>query len=242
MSKTQYLHGRHSIEEALSSGKPIQRVWFKKGRAAKERSLITKLSSLQVPFSEVPLQAFRKTGARAEDAMAAETAPVEYHRCSEMVQQLFEQGITPRIAVLDGITDVRNFGAIARSALAFGFHTLVIPAHKSAMVTADALKTSAGALNHIPVCRELNFKKSIQDLAWQGLTLTACTEKVQKQLYDTDLTGPSAIVLGSEEQGISKEIRALCHQEAQIPLTGPLNSLNVSVAAGIAFYEVTRQG
>ncbi len=242
MSKNPYIiKGRHSIEEAFEAGKPLQKVYIKKGRSERDGRLISRLREMQVPISEIPPQAFRKLGADAADGMVAETAPVEYFRSGEVVQRLFEEGKTPRLVVLDGITDVRNFGAIARSALGFGFHALVIPGHETALVTADSLKTSAGALHHIPVCREMHFIKAVEELALLGITLTACTEKAGKLLQDTDLTGPCALILGSEEKGISKEVRTLCHHEARIPMTGPVGSLNVSVAAGVSFYEVVRQ-
>jgi 23S rRNA (guanosine2251-2'-O)-methyltransferase len=142
---------------------------------------------------------------------------------------------------LDRITDVRNFGAIARSAYCAGVHTIVIPDQGSVQVSEDAIKTSAGALHHLPICREKNMKTVMELLNQSGLVTVACSEKGKGMIHQLDLTVPVAIVLGNEETGISEDILKRCSEWARIPLDAGVQSLNVSVAAGIVAYEVVRQ-
>ncbi|RYF80874.1 MAG: RNA methyltransferase, partial [Chitinophagaceae bacterium] len=145
--------------------------------------------------------------------------------------------------ILDRITDVRNFGAIARSAACLGAHALVIPSRGGAQINGDAIKTSAGALHTLPVCREPNLKQTLRYLQGSGVQIVACTEKTETDIYasTTDFSGPTAILMGSEEDGISPEYLKAADVKVRIPITGPISSLNVSVAAGIVLYEVTRQ-
>ena len=157
-----------------------------------------------------------------------------------MLPQIFEDGEMPLIALLDGITDVRNFGAVARSAECFGVHAIVAPAQGSAMVNAEAVKASAGALHKMQVCREINFMRSIEYIKSSGLQLVACTEKADMPISEVDFNLPTAIVMGSEGVGIGPELLAQCDIKAKIPMTGDIQSLNVSVAAGIIFYEAMK--
>ena len=154
---------------------------------------------------------------------------------------LYEEGENPLILVLDRITDVRNFGAIARTAECAGVDTILIPEQNSAAINADAIKTSAGALYKIIVCRTWNLKLSLQFMKDSGIQLIACTEKTQDNMHKLDYTPPTAIIMGSEENGVSPEFLKMCDVKARIPMIGEISSLNVSVATGVILYEAIRQ-
>jgi 23S rRNA (guanosine2251-2'-O)-methyltransferase len=154
---------------------------------------------------------------------------------------IFEKGEDPLLLVLDGISDVRNFGAIVRSAECLGAHAVIIPEKGSARITSDAIKTSAGALHTLPVCREKSILRAAEYLKESGIRVISATEKAEKEARSADFKGPLAIILGSEEKGISRELLSLSDQEIRIPLKGNISSLNVSVAAGILLYEAVRQ-
>jgi len=154
---------------------------------------------------------------------------------------IFEKGQDPLVIVLDGVSDVRNFGAIVRSAECFGAHAIVIPEKGSARITADAVKTSSGALNSFPVCREKSILRAVQYLKESGLKVICADESSGNAVAEVHLTGPSALILGSEDKGISRELSALADTAVRIPITGTIPSLNVSVAAGVFLYEINRQ-
>jgi 23S rRNA (guanosine2251-2'-O)-methyltransferase len=168
---------------------------------------------------------------------------ITYAPLDNIVTGIFESGQTPLLLILDRITDVRNFGAIARNAECLGVHAIVIPSRGSAQVNGDALKTSAGALNLVPVCREPNLKDTIRYLQDSGIQIVACTEKAEQGVQEgkVDFTGPTAILMGSEEDGISPEYLKKADAQVKIPLVGQIGSLNVSVATGIVLYEAMRQ-
>ena len=168
-------------------------------------------------------------------------AAVTYYRVEDLVPQLFDEGENPFIVVLDGVTDVRNFGAVARTCDCAGVSAIVIPDRESVSVNADAVKTSAGALNYLPVCREHNLVSAIKLLRDSGFKIVGTSDKNATPYTDADYTGPVAIVLGAEDKGISPEIMKLCDTRVLIPEFGHINSLNVSVAGGIMIYEVVRQ-
>jgi 23S rRNA (guanosine2251-2'-O)-methyltransferase len=154
---------------------------------------------------------------------------------------VYEQGKVPLLLMLDRITDVRNFGAIARTAECAGAQALVVPAKGGAEINSDAMKTSSGALNFLPVCREASLLDTVQYLQESGIQVVACTEKTEQSIYQIDFSIPTALVMGSEEDGISNELLRKCDQLARIPLAGQIGSLNVSVATGVALYEAIRQ-
>lgn len=164
-----------------------------------------------------------------------------YYRLDQIVPELFDRGATPLIMLLDGVTDTRNFGAIARTAECAGVDTIVIPERGSATVTPDAVKTSAGALLHIPVCRERSLADAVRYLKQCGIRVIGASEKSGKQFTDEDMTVPTAIVMGAEDTGLSAEVSRLCDSLAGIPIIGHIASLNVSVAAGVMIYEAVRQ-
>ncbi|HEY4198236.1 MAG TPA: 23S rRNA (guanosine(2251)-2'-O)-methyltransferase RlmB, partial [Mucilaginibacter sp.] len=164
-----------------------------------------------------------------------------YQKIENIIPEVFEKGEVPLILVLDSITDVRNMGAIARTAECAGVHAIVIPAKGSAQINPDAIKTSAGALYKIPVCRHDNFMQTIRFLQESGLQLVCCTEKTKEDIYAPDYTAPTAIIMGSEEDGIRNEVIRIADHLAKIPMFGEIESLNVSVSTGVILYEAIRQ-
>jgi len=189
----------------------------------------------------VPTEKLDRITAGNHQGVIAYVAPIEYAVIETLVEEKLEKGEKPLVLVLDRITDVRNFGAIARTAECQGVDAILIPSKGSALVSADAVKTSAGALNRIPVCKTDDLKNTLFYLQQCGLRIVACTEKSKIPLYEVNLRGPVAIILGSEENGITSDLLNLSDIKARIPLRGEIASLNVGVAAGMILYEKTRQ-
>ena len=238
----QKIYGIHPVREAVDEGIPINKVYIQKDiHNDRISELIDKLKKFQVPFQFVPREKLNRMTSKPHQGVIAMTSPVEFETIENVLPGIFESGETPLIAILDSITDVRNFGAIARSAECFGIHALVFPGSGSAMLNADALKSSAGALNKIHLCREINFMKSMLAIKASGLRLIACTEKAEKEISQVDYSFPSAIVMGAEDEGIHPSLLEICDEKVKIPMQGDIQSLNVSVAAGIIFYEARRK-
>ena len=170
----------------------------------------------------------------------AQIAPIEYVELNDIIERVPEDE-TPLIVLFDGVTDVRNFGAIARSAECAGAHGLITPLKNSAPVNSEAMRSSAGALNRIPVCRVGSIRNTLKALQAEGYQIVAATEKSRKLIYDADLRQPTVIVMGAEDTGISKEVLKLCNEQVAIPLIGSIESLNVSAAAAVMLFEVVRQ-
>lgn len=242
IDKTQYIYGIHAVLEAIEAGKDIDKILLSKTlNDETARDIIERARQLHVPTQRVPVQKIDRITRRNHQGVIAMMAAVTYYRIEEMVPQLFEDGENPFIVVLDGVTDVRNFGAVARTCECAGVSAIVIPDHESVSVNADAVKTSAGALNYIPVCREHNLVNAVKFLRDSGFKIVGTSDKKQLPYTKADYTGPVVIVLGSEDKGISPEIMKLCDTQVLIPEFGHINSLNVSVAGGIIIYEVVRQ-
>lgn len=200
------------------------------------------IKEFKISFQFVPAEKLNRLAkSKNHQGVVALLSPIVYHKIENILPRIFEDGEIPLIIILDRITDVRNLGAIARTAECMGVHAMVVPLRHSAQINSDAIKTSAGALFNLPVCRSENLKHTIDFLKHSGLQIIGCTEKAKKQLNELELSLPTALVFGSEETGISPEHLKQCHAEARIPLLGKTASLNVSVAAGIALYEVMRQ-
>ncbi|MFA6360627.1 MAG: 23S rRNA (guanosine(2251)-2'-O)-methyltransferase RlmB, partial [Dysgonamonadaceae bacterium] len=195
----------------------------------------------EIPMQKVPIERIDRITRKNHPGGLAFISAVTYQKIEDIVPLLYETGKNPFIVILDGITDVRNFGAIARTCEVAGVDAIVIPARGSVRVNADAIKTSAGALHSIPVCRELNMKESIQFLRNSGIKVVAATEKAAENYTSSTYVDPIAILLGSEDVGINPEIMRICDDLVQIPVFGTIQSLNVSVAAGVMLYEVIRQ-
>jgi len=242
IDKTQYIYGIHAVLEALDAGKDIDKIFVSKtlnDETAREISDHAKM--LRVPVQRVPVQKIDRITRRNHQGVLAMMAAVTYYRVEDLVPQLFDDGENPFVVVLDGVTDVRNFGAVARTCECAGVSAIVIPDRESVSVNADAVKTSAGALNYLPVCREHNLVNAVKFLRNSGFKIMGTSDKSQQPYTHADYTGPVAIVLGAEDKGISPEIMKLCDTQVLIPEFGHINSLNVSVAGGIMIYEVVRQ-
>lgn len=242
MDKTDYIFGIRAVSEAIEAGKDIDKILIKKDLHG---DLIGELLQLarenRVLVRRVPGQTIDRITRKNHQGVIAMLSAVTYHRLDHLVPQLYEEGRLPFIIVLDGITDVRNFGAIARTAECVGADAIVIPEHGSVSVGGDAMKTSAGALNHIPVCRERSAALAVKFLKDNGYKVVAVSEKSAENYTLVDYTGPTALVMGAEDVGISPEVMKLADISAAIPMFGKIGSLNVSVAAGVMMYEVVRQ-
>ena len=242
IDKTQYIYGIHAVTEAIEAGKDIDKILLSKtlnNDTAQE--IINRAKALRVPVQRVPVQKIDRITRRNHQGVLAMMAAVTYYHVEDLVPQLFDEGENPFFVVLDGVTDVRNFGAVARTCECAGVSAIVIPDRESVSVNADAVKTSAGALNHLPVCREHNLMAAVKMLRDSGFKIVGTSDKNSMPYTQGDYTGPVAIVLGAEDKGISPEIMKLCDTRVLIPEFGHINSLNVSVAGGIMIYEVVRQ-
>lgn len=233
--------GMHPVMEAIKSGKEINKIMIQKGLQGNLfHELRGMLRHSMVNIQLVPVQKLNSITKKNHQGVIAFISPVTYYEVEELIPRLFEQGKEPKFIVLDGITDVRNFGAIARTAECLGFNGVIIPAKGGATVTSDAIKTSAGALMTLPVCRVNSLKTTLDFLVNSGIKLVACTEKTEDSIYDFDYSGPIGIVMGNEETGISNELINRVQHIGKIPMTGEISSMNVAVAAGIVMYEAIR--
>jgi len=234
--------GIRAVTETIQSGQELERVFFRKGLQGElANELISLARKSGVPIQFVPTEKLSRFTQKNHQGVVALISPILYHKLEQLLPGLFETGKTPLLLVLNGITDVRNFGAIARSAECAGVHGLIIPQSGSASIHEDAVKTSAGALLSVPVCREVRLEETIKYLKNSGIRIVGATEKAKLSFHEADMTDPLAIVIGSEEKGIHPSILALCDEEVAIPLHGKIASLNVSVAASLLMYEAVRQ-
>ena len=237
-----YIFGIRPIIEAIESGKTIDKLFIQKGLHNDLFAELWKLVRLRrINYKHVPIEKINRLTKKNHQGVFAFISPIDFHNIEDIVPALYEKGKVPLILVLDRITDVRNFGAIARTAVCSGVDTILIPEQNSAAINADAIKTSAGALMKIPVCRTWNLKISLQFLKDSGIQIISCTEKTQDNMYKADYTPPTAIIVGSEEDGVSTELLKMSDAKAKIPLNNKISSLNVSVATGIILYEIIRQ-
>ncbi len=237
-----FIFGTRAVMEAINAKKDIDKVLINKEL---NNELIKELISLakeeRSPIVRVPEAKLNRTTRKNHQGVIAHISAIEYASLDNVIDECFTKGVAPLILVLDRITDVRNFGAIARTADCAGVHAIVIPEKGSAQINSDAVKTSAGALNFLPVCRVKNLYYTVKDLKKMGLSVVSVTEKTEREMYQADFTIPTALILGSEEDGISPEIMGLSDEFVKIPLSGNIESLNVSVAAGVVIYEAIRQ-
>jgi 23S rRNA (guanosine2251-2'-O)-methyltransferase len=241
-SEATFIFGIRAVIEAIEAGKEIEKILIQRGIAGELFNQLRKaLRGTEIPYQIVPPEKIKRLTSKNHQGVIAFISEIEYFRAEDLLPKVFEEGKTPLVLILDRVTDVRNFGAIARSAECAGVDFIVIPSRGSAQINADAIKTSAGALHRMPVCRENNLKDTINYLKEYGLQVFACHEKTDKLIYDVDLKKPSAIIMGSEENGISGEYLRLSDQSMKIPMPGKTASLNVSVATGIVLFEAIRQ-
>jgi 23S rRNA (guanosine2251-2'-O)-methyltransferase len=237
-----YIFGIRAIIEAVEAGKTIDKLFIQKGL---HNDLFAELWKLvrekRINYKHVPLEKINRLTRKNHQGVFAFISPIDFHNIEDVIPKLYEEGKNPLVLVLDRITDVRNFGAIARTAECAGVDTILIPEQNAAAINADAIKTSAGALHKVTVCRTWNLKLALQFMKESGIQLIGCTEKTQDDMYKPNYTTPTAIIIGSEEDGVSTEFLKMCDARAKIPMNGKIASLNVSVATGVILYEAIRQ-
>ena len=242
MKEKEMIFGLRAVIEAVQAGKDIDRVLVKRELQGELfRELQDVLVMHEIPVQKVPLERIDRFTRKNHQGVLAFISAVTYQKIEDIVPMLYEAGKNPFIVVLDGITDVRNFGAIARTCEVAGVDAIVIPARGSVRVSADAIKTSAGALHSIPVCRELNIRDAVQFLKDSGIKVVAATEKAAENYTSSSYVDPVAILMGAEDVGISDELLKISDDLVRLPVFGNIDSLNVSVAAGVMLYEVIRQ-
>ncbi|MCD7899948.1 MAG: 23S rRNA (guanosine(2251)-2'-O)-methyltransferase RlmB [Bacteroides sp.] len=240
--KSELIFGVRAVIEAIQAGKEIDKILVKKDiQSELSRELFAVLKGTLIPVQRVPLERINRITRKNHQGVIAFISSVTYQKTEDLVPFLFEEGKNPFFIMLDGITDVRNFGAIARTCDCAGVDAVIIPAKGSVTVNADAMKTSAGALHTLPVCRERNLKETINYLKNSGFKIIAATEKGDYSYTQADYSGPICLIMGAEDTGVSYEHLALCDEWVKIPIFGTIESLNVSVAAGIFVYEAVKQ-
>lgn len=241
--KQLFVIGKHPVIDLLVSGNPVQKVFIAKGLKGPTEIDIRRLTGeANIPLSRVDNQKLdRLSNHKNHQGLIAITSPIPFQKIEDIIPHLYEQNQTPLILILDHVTDVRNFGAIARSALALGTHAIIIPSKGTAAINKDAIKSSAGALLEIPICRMSNLVDAAQFMKDSGITVYASTLRDAQTVDQIDLTIPTAIVIGSEDHGVDNTMIKVSDGLFKIPQSDKVDSLNVSVATGIILYEVNRQ-
>ena len=241
--KQECIFGIRAVIEAIQQEKEIDKVMFRQGvKGELFQNLFQLVRERNIPFQYVPDDVFKPFADRNHQGVLAEVSPVPYQEINEVLDEVEARGETPLVIILDRVTDVRNFGAIVRSAECAGVHAVVIPNKNSAKISSDAIKTSAGALYHIPVCRVLNLKKLVRELKFgRGVMVYAATEKAEKYYTQVDMKIPLAILMGSEDKGIDESLLNIVNEQIKIPQKGQIDSLNVSAAAAVMMFEAVRQ-
>ena len=240
--KENIIFGVHPIVEAIKAGKEIDKIYIQSDISGPGLTELRKaIKQGKVPFSHVPVQKLNRHTNGNHQGVVAFISPIETQDIEDILPQLFEQGKVPFILMLDRITDVRNFGAIVRTAECAGVDAIIIPKRESAQINEDAIKTSTGAIFRVPICKVDNLTDTVYLLKDSGLTIVGCTEKTTTTLYESDYTEPVAIIMGNEEKGIANQLLKNCDSLAKIPMAGEIASLNVSVAAAIILFEAVKQ-
>lgn len=239
--KSQFIYGLHPVEEALLAGTTIERIFIQKGMHKEGATQILRAAQQQeIPVLFVPIEKLNRLH-RNHQGVAAVVSPVQFYKTDDILAQAYSKGEDPLLIIADRITDVRNFGAIARTALCSGVHALIIPQTETAALNAEAVKASAGALNKIPVCREKNLVQLVKQLKLNGIQVIVSEMNGAKFIFEADLKVPTAIIMGSEGEGVAPELLRIADEIVKIPMMGKFESLNVSVAAGMILYEVMKQ-
>lgn len=240
--KENIIFGIHPVIEAIKSGKEIDKVYIQSDISGPGLTDLRKaIKQGKVPFSHVPVQKLKRHTQGNHQGVIAFISPVETQDLEDVLPTLFEQGKVPFILILDRLTDVRNLGAIVRTAECAGVHAIVVPKRESAQINEDAVKTSAGAIFRVPICKVDNLTDTVYLLKDSGLKIVGCTEKTDHTIYDIDYQEPLAIIMGNEEKGIANQLIKNCDSLAKIPMAGEIASLNVSVAAALIMFEAVKQ-
>lgn len=238
----QQIYGIRAVIEAVNAGKTIDRVFLQKGlQGTLYKELLATLQGAQIATQYVPIEKLNRMSKKNHQGVIATLSPVEYQDFEELVIGVTESGKVPLFLVLDHLQDVRNFGAIVRTAECTGVSGIIIPKRGSVSVTADAVKTSAGAVFRVPICKVDNLIDAVYYLQGSGIRVVAATEKTNNLLYSEDFTSPLAIVMGAEDVGISGGVLKVVDSRVKLPMAGEIGSLNVSVACAVFLYEAVRQ-
>ena len=240
--KNDFIFGVRPVMEAIEAGKTIDKIFLQNGllgpTIAELKNLLKKHN---IRANYVPIEKLNRFTRKNHQGEVAFISDVPFYNITNVLPQIFEDGRTPFILILDRLTDVRNFGAICRTAECVGIDAIIIPEKGAAPINSDAIKTSAGAIYNVKICKEKNLAHTLDFLQQSGLKVYSATEKAEKLVYDVELNIPVAIVMGNEETGISKEVLHRCDEKIKLPIEGKTQSLNVSVACGALLYEAVRQ-
>ena len=241
-NKNEYLFGMHPVMEALEAGKRIEKVMFRQGLDGMQfHRLLKMLQDAGVNVQFVPEERLNRITRGRHQGVIALISQVEYSSIEKIVEDALSSDSNPIIVLLDGVSDVRNFGATARSAECAGVKGIILPAKGGAAVNGEAIKASAGALLRVPAAKVPNLRSAVYYLIESGFQVVSATEKGDVSIYDIDFKKPTAVIMGSEDKGVSDSILAISEYKAQIPQAGKIGSLNVSVAASIIMFEAMRQ-
>ncbi len=236
------IYGIRAVLEALEAGKQPDKILVQQGlQGPLFASLRERAKQASISLTYVPAKALQKYSGKNHQGVVAQLSPIPYLDYRELIDQTVASDPSPLFLLLDGVTDVRNLGAMIRTAVCTGVNGLILPAQGSAPITADTIKTSAGAVFHLPVARAPHLKDVIYYLQACGIRVAAATEKTENSLFEADLKGPLAILMGSEGRGIHPSLLKVCDTHMRLPMKGSISSLNVSVACGVVLYEVLRQ-
>ena len=242
MEKNEMIFGVRAVIEAIEAGKEIDKILVKKDiQSELSKELFAAIKGTNIFVQRVPIERINKITTKNHQGVLAFVSAVTYYKVEDVVPTLFEEGKVPFFVMLDGVTDVRNFGAIARTCECAGVDAIIIPSRNSVSVNADAMKTSAGALHTLPVCKEQSLTAAIKYLKNSGFKIVAATEKGDYDYTKANYKDPVCIIMGAEDTGVSYDHLALCDEWIKIPLFGKIESLNVSVAAGVLIYEAVKQ-
>ncbi|WP_282089061.1 23S rRNA (guanosine(2251)-2'-O)-methyltransferase RlmB [Aquimarina algiphila] len=242
MKDESLIFGTRAIIEAITANKSIDKLFIQKGLQGElSRELMSLVKKNNITFTYVPVEKLNRLTRNNHQGVVAYISPVDFYDLENLVMNVIESGKTPLFLILDQLSDVRNFGAIIRTAECTGVDGIIIQKKGGAPVNADTIKTSAGAVFKIPICKVDHIKDAMFYLQGSGIQVVAATEKAESTIYDTNLTIPSAIIMGSEGKGISPSVLKLVDQSAKLPMYGDIASLNVSVACGVILYEAIRQ-
>ena len=242
MKNKEAIFGIRPIIEVIKSGKTIDKLFIQKGLHNESFAILWKLvRENRINYKHVPVEKMNRLTKKNHQGVFAFISPIDFYNIEDVIPSLYEDGKSPLILVLDRITDVRNFGAIARTAECSNVDCIIVPEQNSAAINSDAMKTSSGALNNIKICRTWNLKMTLQMLKDSGIQIVSCTEKTNNKIYSVNYQIPTAVILGSEENGISSEFLKFSDEKVKIPILGNIESLNVSVACGVILYEIVRQ-
>ena len=240
--KDDFIFGLRPVIEAVEAGKTIDKIFLQNALQGEIYfELKNLLSKHNIRPNYVPVEKLNRFTRKNHQGVVAFISDVPFEKIEDVLPQLFEEGKTPFLLMLDRLTDVRNFGAICRTAECVGIHAIILPEKGAAPINSDAIKTSAGALNKIPICRETNLKRTVEYLQGSGIRVIAASEKGTEDYFKSDFSGPLAIIMGSEEDGVSNDLIRSADELVRIPLSGTISSLNVSVACGVMLYEAIRQ-